>query len=405
MRPSTRKTRRLVALWPLLAMAALLVALAAGCGSDSSSGPGNNTTPKAVHGHAFKGGIDGASINLYNLTTTGDIGALVAGPFTTDATGAWSGEVPGSSTGTLVIIATGGSYVDEATGATVNVTSELYGLLDVDLGTGNATPLTHAIAVNAGARVDAGASVATAIDDAISGMTAALGYDPTSTDLAPIPRGAAPAQDAGYVVFLAGISQLLDPPPTGFESANVWDMVIAIAEDMSDGVLDGLDAAGETIMVDPGTGTEIPWPVLDGDDLSALIDAANQWAGGESLPPISNPDFSEFSDIGGGIGDGTPTGSVTVTGALNMTFTPASGQGVEGALLWWDQEESSLAVNSVLGTVTAVTFVTTGGGWQIAAPQSGVTLNGLSATFEGLQLQGILNPSSTIVLNGTVGFQ
>ena len=64
MRPSTRKTRRLVALWPLLAMAALLVALAAGCGSDSSSGPGNNTTPKAVHGHAFKGGIDGAACEV-----------------------------------------------------------------------------------------------------------------------------------------------------------------------------------------------------------------------------------------------------------------------------------------------------------------------------------------------------
>ena len=56
-------------------------------------------------------------------------------------------------------------------------------------------------------------------------------------------------------------------------------------------------------------------------------------------------------------------------------------------------------------TLALEQMITTGGGWQIAAPQSGVTLNGLSATFEGLQLQGILNPSSTIVLNGTVGFQ
>lgn len=395
--------------WVLLLIASVALAFSAGCGSDSSSGPGGGDTPQEVGGHAAKGAIDGATINLYSVSAAGDLGTLVAGPFTTDATGAWSGEIPANEDGPLLIVAEGGSYTDEATQATVQANSEMYGILQVDVGTGNATPITHAIAVNAAARIDGGASLEVGIDAAISSMTTALGYDPTSVDfssgLRPDGLGTR-AQNTDYTVLLAGISELLSNPPSGFEGADVWEMVIAIADDLSDGILQGLDAFGVIIEVDPGDGSSMPWPVLDADDLSVLIDAANDYASDMQLPPIDNPDLGDFGDVGGGIGEGNPTGSVTITGDVNMTFVPESGYAETGVLVWWTEgEASSISVNSIGGVVSSVGFVTIGAGFQVLLPQSGITVEGTTATFNGLVLTNLLNPQSTVTLNGQMGFE
>jgi len=322
-RLSSRTFRRLTAASCL----ALAVALTGCSGSDDGGGqtpptaPGN---PIQVSGYVLKGAVNGASVHVRAIDAAGNLGATIGGPFTTDASGRWSGEVPKGTSGVYAVTANGGTYVDEANGATVNVRSEMLGVIMVGTtNSGNVTPITHAIVLNAQYRVQLGDTKSGAFAGAIGDMTAAIGFDPTTVvPIVPSISSAASAANMDiYYAILAGFSELIDSNPAlspAFDNAETWDIVKAVAEDLTDGKLDAVDIAGNGIFVDPdgnGQGTHLPFPPLDADDISNLIDAARAWAA-VSLPGVTIPsiNLSAF-----GSPTVTPGGEWLASGVLNIS--------------------------------------------------------------------------------------
>ena len=98
---------------PLLcvgAVAALALLLTFGCGGgDGAAAPEND-----IEGTAVLAPLDGATLEAYGVLDTGALTPLL-GTTTTAADGSFVVGV-GTYTGPVVLMATGGSYVDEATG-------------------------------------------------------------------------------------------------------------------------------------------------------------------------------------------------------------------------------------------------------------------------------------------------
>ncbi len=393
----------------------------AACGDDSS--PSTPASPISVDGYVSKAAVEAASVNLWSFSSSGDQNLLVAGPYTTDALGHWSGEVPAGTSGYLMVVASGGSYVDESTGSTVTMSSDLYGILDMSgIKSGNTTPMTHAMVLNAQERIAGGTAMATALGEVMTDIDAAFGFDLTST--APIMTTAGRADGDEYAVFLAGISALLDGNAAltpEFDNADTWDLVMGIAQDLTDGILDGHDIGGGTVMVDPGgpvPATPIPFPPLDLDDISELIDAANAWAlvnaPGVSLGYI---DLADFGDIE----NETEPGPVTVSGSLTVSgpdaalfgnpFTPSSvilaQDRYVGGFVFMESQTVvlSITVNPLTLEPSIVNAQNMQNVWNATFSIPGLSVidtgNGWTLDFSGVTLTSLFG-EGTITLNGTL---
>ena len=93
--------------------------LLSACGSSS----GGDSTDTAIGGYVIDGPISGSSVSLHRVNANGSTGEQVAGPFVTDANGEWTGSAPASES-VLVVVARGGQYTDDATGALVSLTND-----------------------------------------------------------------------------------------------------------------------------------------------------------------------------------------------------------------------------------------------------------------------------------------
>ena len=262
--------------------ALLILSLAAGCG-----GGGDNPTqppaptPTSVNGNVTLGANVGASVTIHKINSNGTINsAVVAGPYTTDANGNWSGTIPAGASGPFVMVSTGGTYTDEATGTAVTVPAgrELYGIYQS--GTSVVTPLTHATFLSMQARVTGGASLSDAITQATQTATTAFGVNFATS--VPSDLITAVTNEKEYAALLGGVSRLLDANPALIAFVNTWtvDLVLAIVKDMADGKLDGRDAYGNVILVytDHTGATTAPLPALSSTDLSAWLTQANLYA-------------------------------------------------------------------------------------------------------------------------------
>lgn len=404
----------------------VVAALMAGCSSSDDGGSMQPGTPIASGGSATKGGIAAATVNLYRFTAAGATGALMAGPFTTDSDGAWSGDVPAGTNEPLLVVVDGGSYTDESTGGTVDLTSPMYGLWSPTTARGNASPVTHAMVLNLQKRVVEGASVAAATAAATAAMQTALGFDATAVAPAVLPTKGRETSAEIYAAFLAGFSALLDGNPalSGFTGADPWDLVLALAQDLSDGVLQGVDIFGNAILVDPdGAGgmSPIQLPVLDADDVGALIDAANAWATANSLD-ITVPafDLSDFGEIVINPGGGTASGTLNPGGpdaaVFGSPYTPTSADFADGGTFYVIgfldgdfrnfnvsvMKESKLVFQA--GASSSVNSWALGGIPGTAISGIAASQNGNTWTFscEGLTLPPYIGATGNLTLNGTV---
>ncbi|WP_136515100.1 hypothetical protein [Geomonas edaphica] len=94
---------------------AVLCSLLAACG-----GGGSSSSSTTVNGVASKGPINGGAVSVYAVNADGTRGALL-GTGTTGSDGVYKVQNL-SYKGNLIVIVTGGTYLDEATGATTNNT-------------------------------------------------------------------------------------------------------------------------------------------------------------------------------------------------------------------------------------------------------------------------------------------
>jgi len=119
----------------ILVLMTITVTFVTACRSGSDNGVETGSgyfasaaTPTMLNGVASKGLLNSASICAYAITSSGEKGARIGSCTASDANGNYSINL-GTYTGPVLAVATGGTYVNEATGATNPLTLPLTSML------------------------------------------------------------------------------------------------------------------------------------------------------------------------------------------------------------------------------------------------------------------------------------
>jgi hypothetical protein len=282
----------------LACIAALSVLLVGGCGGGDSPPPVDNE----VTGTAVMAVIDGATIEVWAIYDTGAFSAAPLGTTTTAADGSFTVNV-GSYTGPVLLEATGGNYVDEATGVTKSITTDIP-LLGITMAvngtaTGNLTPLTHWAAVltytmAAEPNTDADLAMANAVKmvEDYFGVTDLLTTVPADLTAGAVP----PGNEAEHAAASAGFSELADDQ--GY--ADPVMLVDYIAYDGADVLFDG-DERG--------------WPILPSNEMGG---------------PLLRDAIRDFLDNNSRNQSGLGQGDVSVDEAVDAHILP----GGDASYVW-----------------------------------------------------------------------
>jgi IPT/TIG domain-containing protein len=217
----------------------LLVASIGVTGCDDSDSDGGGGEPTFASGSAVKGPVSEANVTVLALRATGILGAEL-GSGISGATGEFDVEVP-DTTGWAAVRVTGGTFVDEATGAPATIPDDepLLGFVDVENASEAAItplstlafPLVRLFAHDPEATLDDSVHNAFAAVGNLFGLADIATLLPADLTAGPVPAGA--AADAGAVV--AGMAQLADGA-----GVSTTALIRALASDASDAHLDGL---------------------------------------------------------------------------------------------------------------------------------------------------------------------
>lgn len=199
-----------------------------------------SSPPIELTGNVVKAPLVGATVNFYLLNEDGTRGALL-GSAVTDASGSYTVTLNPGPTGPVLAEATRGYYVDEWTSVKTVLTPTDVLTAALPAGTTWATvnPVTHMAATRARVMAAEGIPLETAVDAANFGV-AGLFNIPSTINTLPAPANNADEMSTAtwiertYGIILGGIAQLA-------ASLNVRaiDLGEALANDLSDGVLDG----------------------------------------------------------------------------------------------------------------------------------------------------------------------
>lgn len=200
-------------------------------------GCSNDAGVSSIDGSVFASAVDGAACSVQDIN-----GNIIVDNISTSATGTYSANIlTANLAGDLVLVCNGGTYTNEADG-----TSQTAGMLAAYVDGG-----TLATGVNLHATPESTIMYQLrmqhqmTLTEAETAFNLAFGYTPDST-IAPT-DATAPVAGATDDELLAGLraatfSQLtLD---LGLTAAQQFDLLLALADDLSDGVLDGVNAAG-----------------------------------------------------------------------------------------------------------------------------------------------------------------
>ena len=305
-----RPASRIVSLLCSLTAAGLLTACGGGGGGgggDASSGSQSavDLVTTTIAGSAVKGPVSGATVTAYTVNGSGMRGFAVGSSTTTDAQGSFAVTVPLAG-GPVMLTVTGGTYTDEATGASVTLApGQMMSAVLPSLAAGTAsvqvTPLT-AMAQAMAAGMPGGMTTAN-IDaaNAAVGSYFMVGDIVHTRPMNPLVSGAATGATGAmmnYGVALAAMSQYAKD--AGVPSSV---MVGAMMQDAADGVLDG--KAGTTpIALGGGTGmmgSGMMQPTAGGSGLaSAMTTFMNGTANRSGLTPASMaPLMQQLTTAGG----------------------------------------------------------------------------------------------------------
>jgi hypothetical protein len=234
-----------------VSVAAVLFVGLAGCGG----GGGSASSPPpatSIAGTVVKGPVAGASVTAYAIDS-GLMGRVI-GSATTDGQGNFSISV-GEFTGAAMLRATGGHFIDEASGIDMPMEAgDAMAAMIASLSPGAAaiqiTPLTSIAQAMAQRMAGgmSGANIASA-NAAVGGyfMAGDILHVRPMNPLAPGSGSPATADGRNYGMALAGMSQLA----AGLGMASTSAMVTAMSDDGSDGCFDGM-TAGAPIMMQRG---------------------------------------------------------------------------------------------------------------------------------------------------------
>jgi hypothetical protein len=286
-------------------VAAMLLALV-GCGgggSDVSSVSGT------IGGTGLKGPVSGAIVRAYAITN-GQMGQLLGTSAATGTGGSFSVSI-GNYTGPIMLQLSGGSYPDEATSATVSMSSNVMTAVLQNYTTGQnltgieITPLTSMAQMMAkylsGGMTPANIQTAnTGLGNycRVSNILTVQPMDPT----APNSGNSAGQDQMDYGMCLAAMSQYATEQGLTTPS----DIVTAMMNDASDGTMDGMMAGGGQVQMGMGMGGMMGMPSTAGTSglATAMTDFINNTSVNLSGVTTSNPYMSalinQLNSSGGG---------------------------------------------------------------------------------------------------------
>jgi len=220
------------------ALKLVLVALITTQVACSSSGSDSSTSDATIGGTIVAAPVDGADVSLVDGS-----GNTVAGPVKTNAAGEYTLTVPaGSLNQDMIIKSMGGTFADEASGNS-GAAGEILAYAPANsLSNGGSVSATPGSTIIASLVMSHGKTLA----EAQGIFTAAFGYTP-DTSIIPADATTAPAADEDAASTLAGFragafSQLA--MDLGLTQDEQFALFAALAQDLSDDKLDGVDESG-----------------------------------------------------------------------------------------------------------------------------------------------------------------
>lgn len=208
---------------------------ACGGGGGSSSATASTAT---IGGSAGDGPIVGGTV-----TVTDDHGALIAST-TTDANAHYSISVPSTAATPLTITVTGGTDQVTGTAPSFDLKSALTSLSTSATNTANVNPLSTVAVEEATAL---GGITSGHLSTAVADVRAALGFGVDSTDSSfdPISTPVTGTSVSSVVKANEAVAELIRRS-TKASGQSISDVVSGIADDLTDGVIDGQAKAGAT---------------------------------------------------------------------------------------------------------------------------------------------------------------
>jgi hypothetical protein len=223
---------KIYTLAPLALAVSCSMSLLTGCSSSSDG----------VSDASISGAIVAAPVAGAQVSVTDANGNPVVGPVTTGSAGQYTLTIPAGSLGqALILTSTGGTFTDEATGNN-GTAGDMFAYMSANsISNGSRVSATPASTIVADLVMNHAQSLA----DAQTNFARAFGYTPdisiTPVDATVDPAG---ASDASKLAGLraAAFSQLA--MNLGLTQNDQFDMFAALAKDLSNGLLDGVDASG-----------------------------------------------------------------------------------------------------------------------------------------------------------------
>lgn len=278
-----------------------------------SSGTDSASTTTSISGSIFASAVNGASVTIKDVN-----GNTVAGPVSTATDGTYSINIPDSTlTSDLVFESTGGIFDDEATGAagigTQAGTMSAY-LEGGSLTAGDSVHVTPGTTIVSNLRTQHGKNST----EATNAFFNAFAYN-TDTSVQPVAitdKTSTADDDSRHIGWRAAVfSQLAQD--LGLNAADQFDMFVALAQDLSDGSLDGIDASGAVSI--GSTGSTLPTDILDKYNAATgsftTANTANYQV--TYTPPMMNVHGKNKFTISVADSSGTP-----VSGLTNLSVMP-----------------------------------------------------------------------------------
>jgi sugar lactone lactonase YvrE len=355
-------------------------------GSSNSSTPNNNTSSAvSLSGTASAGPINAATVSVYALTSTGSRGSFL-GSTTTNAKGSYALFLPASNIQPLIVAVTGGSYVEEASGTTVNLgTNEITAVLPNPSSsrTVSVTPLTHMAAQRAISMAGTGVNINSAITSANAAIAAAAGIS-SSLDITSINPAlptvslasqglSASSVQAKYGLALAAISQW------GVTNGSVNSIAVmnAFAQDFTDGVLDGA-ANGTTVNVTGGGSlTNTSWSTGLRTAETTYVAGNAIFSASSETTPTATPVSVTASPVSHNYG---PVLVGTSTGATTYTFTNGGTGIASGVYATLSGTGFTISTNTC-GSVVSPISLSAGGSCSVAITFQPGTTGSASGTI------------------------
>ncbi|MBC8212500.1 MAG: tandem-95 repeat protein [Gammaproteobacteria bacterium] len=224
-------------------------------------------TTITISGVASKGPISAATVEIFALDNTGQQTGAALASTTTDANGQWQVNLTSSPTSAMLIVVSGGSYLDEADPAPSNKrtisfasTDTLEGVLLAGESTASVTILTHALLQKSRAET-ASNNFQAVLNNNRNTARLALGFDPFSIIAAnPLtPAASANVDSIGYAMYLGGLATALNSAAIILNKP-VPDYAIlrAMVDDLSDGNLNGKKQGANVQVVVDGVAKDFP---------------------------------------------------------------------------------------------------------------------------------------------------